>query len=133
VKLTSDQFLDALSVARDHLQDDPVGGDLDLLHARNFAEVIVQVSEMCLIGVPCEKHGGMIHGQEAEELRAGVEQILRNTAHVNEDDEPSVFHDMRKSLIFLLDRIDARDSLAFREANDPPTFSTDLEQPSKET
>ena len=27
---------------------------------------------------------------------------------------------LRKSLIFLLDRIDARDSLAFREATDPP-------------
>jgi hypothetical protein len=74
----------------------------------------------CVMGLPCEKHCDVIHGQEAQELRAGVEQILANTSVVEDDDAPDVLRSMRKSLIFLLDRVDARNSLAFREASDPP-------------
>jgi hypothetical protein len=66
------------------------------------------------------RHGGAVHGQEAEELRAGVEQILKSTTTVNDGDAVLVLREVRRALIFLLDTIDARDSLAFREATDPP-------------
>lgn len=102
MKLSPDEFEDAVEVARD------------------FAETIDKLAECCVIGVRCDRHGGAVHGQEAEELRAGVEQILKNTSDVEDDEAPDVLRALRKSLIFLLDRIDARDSLAFREATDPP-------------
>lgn len=83
------------------------------------AEALVKLADCCVVGVCCDRHGGAIHGQEAEELRAGVEHILSNTSDVEDDAAPDVLRAMRKSLVFLLDRIDARDSLAFREATDP--------------
>ena len=48
----------------------------------------------------CLAHDGQIHGGEAEELRAGLEILL-------EDDELS-----RRTVQDLLDRVDARDSVA---------------------
>jgi hypothetical protein len=98
-----------------------VGDSIDGI-ACDFAEAVVQLADACVIGLPCDRHGGAVHGQEAEELRAGVEQILRNTSDVDDDAVSDVLHvlrGLRKSLIFLLDRIDARDSLAFREATFP--------------
>jgi len=54
----------------------------------------------------CFDHG-FVHGAEAEELREGIEKVLgRHT----------VTHE---GLMRLLDRVDARDSLAYREATDP--------------
>lgn len=79
-----------------------------------------QTASTCRMGLPCEEHGGAVHGQEAEQLRAGVERILRSTAMVSEDDAAFVLEASRRSLIFLLDSIDARDSLSFREMTDPP-------------
>lgn len=84
-----------------------------------FARALVQVADACVVGLPCDRHGGAVHGQEAEELRAGVEQILRNTADVNDGGAAFVLAELRRSLIFLLDRIDARDSLSLLEATDP--------------
>ena len=117
MKLTQDEFEDTLDVARDYLQGSRA--DAELL-ASDFAEVIVKLADHCVVGLPCERHAGVIHGQEAEELRAGVEQILKNTDDVRDDEAAFVLAEQRKALIFLLDRIDARDSLAFREATDPP-------------
>lgn len=79
-----------------------------------------QTASTCRMGLPCEEHGGAVHGQEAEQLRAGVERIIRSTAMVSEDDAAFVLEASRRSLIFLLDSIDARDSLSFREMTDPP-------------
>ena len=117
MKFSPDEFEDAVEVARSYLQDDRA--DSELL-CRDFAEVIVKLADCCVIGSRCDRHGGAVHGQEAEELRAGVEQILKNTSDVDDAEAPDVLRALRKSLIFLLDRIDARDSLAFREATDPP-------------
>jgi hypothetical protein len=50
----------------------------------------------------CPVHRGSIHGSEAEELRSGIEAI------VNCEDSSGV----RQQLTRLLDRVDARDSLA---------------------
>lgn len=70
------------------------------------------VKQRCSVkGKPCLEHG-FIHGGEAEELRAGIEAILRKWC----DDE-----DAYDALSKLLDDVDARDSLAFREATDPKT------------
>jgi hypothetical protein len=118
-KLSRDELEEAVDIARGFLADraSPTYSEKGL--AGDFAEALVQIAGTCVVGLPCERHGGAVHGQEAEELRAGVEQILRNTADVLPEDEEGVLASMRKSLIFLLDRIDARDSLTFREATDP--------------
>ena len=117
MKLSPDEFEDAVEVARSYLQDSRA--DPELI-ARDFAETIDKLAECCVIGFRCDRHGGEVHGQEAEELRAGVEQILKNTSDVEDAAAPDVLRALRTSLIFLLDRIDARDSLAFREAMGPP-------------
>lgn len=54
---------------------------------------------------PCAVHAFVNHGKEAEELRAGIERVLK-------DGVPSrVARDLR----LLLDAVDARDSLAYLE------------------
>ena len=111
-------FEETVHVAREYLQAGYSAAD-DAPLCRDFAEVIVKLGNSCVVGLSCARHGGAVHGQEAEELRAGVEQILRNTANVREDEAAFVLPEMRKSLLFLLDHINARDSLAFREATDP--------------
>lgn len=123
MKPSPDKLEKTVSVARGFLVDrenldyaKPSGG---YGLAYDFAEAIVQLADTCVVGAACDRHGGAVHGQEAEELRAGVEQILRNTSAVGDEDASDVLRGLRKSLVFLLDRIDARDSLAFREATDP--------------
>jgi hypothetical protein len=76
--------------------------------ASAFAELAVQLADKCVVGVPCKRHFGATHGREAEELRKGIEKILASDL----DDFPY-------ALRALLDEVDARDSLAFREATDP--------------
>jgi hypothetical protein len=109
--LSSDEFLETVEAARDYLRN-------DRSWPREFAQALVQAADTCLIGVACETHGGEIHGREAEELRAGVEQIINTVAHVHDDDALFDLGEIRRALIALLDRVDARDSLAFREATD---------------
>ncbi len=121
--LSRDTFEDTLDVARDYLQGRSTD---DEVIVRDFAEALVQLSSSCVVGLPCEEHGGVVHGQEAEELRAGVEQILHNTAVCNDDEASFVLAELRRSLIFLLDHIDARDSLLFREATDPQMSDDDV-------
>jgi hypothetical protein len=88
--------------------------------AQDFAKALVQLADTCAVGLPCATHEGVRHGQEAEELRAGIEQILSNTTSVRGDEAAVVLKALRKSLIFLLDNVDARDSLAFRENQTQP-------------
>lgn len=118
MKLTRNAFKKTGHVAREYLQGGYSASDVERL-CRDFAETIVKLADLCVVGAPCDRHGGVVHGQEAEELRAGVEQILRNTASVRDDEAVFVLKEQRKSLLFLLDHINARDSLAFREATDP--------------
>ena len=117
MKLSADEFAETVNVARDYLQ----GGRAEAEGLScAFAGAIVKLAACCVVGVRCDQHYGAVHGQEAEELRAGIEQILRNTSDVEDAAAPDVLSALRKSLIFLLDRVDARDSLAFCEATDPP-------------
>jgi len=63
----------------------------------------------------CEKHG-FVHGKEAEELRAGIEIIQQEEYWDVDVQATDVFDALRK----LLDRVDARDSLAWREEEATP-------------
>jgi hypothetical protein len=56
---------------------------------------------------PCPEHG-YVHGHEAEELRKGIEEL---TSKIDLEEGPEV----RQQLRCLLDRVDARDSVAHLE------------------
>ena len=60
-----------------------------------------------LVGVECPVHAFSKHGQEAEELRKGVQEII--------DSSPEPWESIHDALTKLLDEVDARDSLAFLE------------------
>jgi len=57
-----------------------------------------------------------VHGAEAEELRSGIERLIER-ADADHDREPFV---TVRELQRLLDKVNARDSLAFLEAEDRP-------------
>lgn len=61
----------------------------------------------------CPEHG-FVHGAEAEELRAGIERLIKE-ADMDPDD--GVRRTVASELQSLLDSVDARDSLAFLEAD----------------
>lgn len=68
-------------------------------------------------GEYCGEHG-FIHGGEADELRAGLEKLMANNT-VRSEEWPHYavrVDDLQK----LLDRVDARDSIAFVEAPKRP-------------
>jgi hypothetical protein len=54
----------------------------------------------------CPVHAYQRHGKEAQELRAGIEELLSGT---------KLFYSWKDALRALLDRVDARDSLAYLE------------------
>lgn len=62
----------------------------------------------CNFGLPCPEHHGAVHGKEAEELRTGIEKLLAENS----------YQIQRTELFALLDRVDARDSLAYLETQD---------------
>jgi hypothetical protein len=82
--------------------------------ATRFAKTVVKLAGACIVGVSCDRHGGAVHGHEAEELRKGIERIFLEYDDVMH--QPDEVNDMRAALRRLLDEIDARDSLAFLEA-----------------
>lgn len=75
----------------------------------------------------CSEHD-FVHGAEAEELRDGIEEIIREIE--DDSDEDSIDALRSRSTSFkgrlqrLLDGIDARDSLAFQEAQDDEEEAT---------
>jgi hypothetical protein len=81
--------------------------------ATRFAKVVIQLAGACVVGVSCDRHGGAVHGREAEELRKGIERIIAQT--VVDDACPDSANDVLDELQRLLDGIDARDSLVFLE------------------
>ncbi len=66
----------------------------------------------CVMGQLCREHCGIVHGREAETLRAGVEDLLSV--------EPADGTVQARDLQDLLDRVDARDSLAYLEKRRKP-------------
>lgn len=65
----------------------------------------------CSFGSRCEEHGGIVHGREAEELRKGIEFLIEKVSVKS----LGVLYVSKNELEKLLDRVDARDSLAFVE------------------
>lgn len=87
---------------------------------RGFAEWIqttpsapAEVKQSCVLGEYCRRHG-FIHGAEAEELRERVETILDQVDH----EESDAGDELDRALRIMLQEIDARDSLAYRESVD---------------
>lgn len=62
----------------------------------------------------CHEHGFQ-HGAEAEELRSGIEAIIKYLDGERDTDDLLT---IQGRLQRLLDRVDARDSLAYLEAKD---------------
>ncbi len=65
---------------------------------------------------PCPVHG-YVHGAEAEELRAGIDGLIATRVLGGGAEEELEI--MRSDLIRLLDKVEARDSLAFLEKESP--------------
>lgn len=66
----------------------------------------------------CPVHGLQVHGKEAEELRAGIEEIIKTCRPcVSTREEGCTGCHIVEELQLLVDRVDARDSLAYRERN----------------
>lgn len=84
--------------------------------SKRAASVAIMLSLVARIdeaeGEGCTLHGHAPHGQEAEELQKGIEELLANTS-INW----SVSR-LAEELQKLLDRVDARDSLAHQRANE---------------
>lgn len=57
----------------------------------------------------CKEHGNYVHGGEAEELRQGVEEIIKESRQLTDHDNGRIIGRLEE----MLQRIDARDSLAF--------------------
>jgi len=73
----------------------------------------------CPIAIaPCPEHG-IVHGKEAEDLRAGIEALIRDAGDPRDGEEAAdLLRDLRRSLQALLDRVNAADSLGHLEARD---------------
>lgn len=109
---------EAIDLARDLRQSKIFAGDAETV-ALDLAEALVEVAEACVFGLPCTRHNGVVHGAEAEELRRGIEKILRDFDTSELRDPPRVESAMLRELEQLLVEVDARDSLAFVERNSP--------------
>ena len=77
----------------------------------------------CTVYKKCCQVHDFVHGAEAEELRGGIEKLITELQGVaDEDDRVSTLLELPERLINdlqkLLDRINARDSLAFLEAQE---------------
>lgn len=78
----------------------------------------------------CPEHG-FIHGGEAEELRSGIEAIIAEIDDGEDEDSlgrlRAIGSGLKHDLQRLLDKTDARDSLAFGEALDAENDDEDDE------
>lgn len=78
-----------------------------------MTEKLKKRTASCLVYTEaCAEHGFM-HGAEASELREGIEALLDQCGEMSHDE-------WSEALLSLLDRVDARDSLARLEAQAPP-------------
>jgi len=115
VNLSADQIEEIVSLARDYLAGNVSESDISAWGSTSdFAKALVQIAGTCVVGLACERHAEVVHGKEAEELRSGVEQILADMGH--RAPSSASFREASSKLRELLDDVDARDSLAFREA-----------------
>ena len=111
-RLSDDRLEEIVETARMVLAGQPAGQPGGV--AMDFARALVQFASTCKIGLPCEKHGGVVHGREAEELRAGIEDVLKEHGQAS-NDERADLEEMQDALQRLLSEVDARDSLSSLE------------------
>lgn len=69
---------------------------------------------------PCPDHG-FIHGAEAEELREGIEKMIKDPPSSDHPESQMLVESLVDALQDMLDKVDARDSVAYREATRPRT------------
>ena len=104
------ELLAPVAVALEPLRfADKVSAHADELRAkltRRPAESGTVATRCTVYATPCSVHD-FIHGAEAEELREGIEKLMEN------EDAVKV-----RQLRSLLDRVDARDSLAYLESHE---------------
>lgn len=94
------------------------GFSADVLALLDYTDKLEEQMKKCQVHIlPCTEHG-YIHGAEANELREGVEELLKedreyyNPQHLDDDR-------LASNLERLLNRVDARDSLAKVEGREP--------------
>jgi hypothetical protein len=73
------------------------------------------VSKRCEIGRECPRHYEQVHGGEAEELRSAFEELRDSYNRKQGADANIDAGDVAHALTVILDRVDARDSLAWLE------------------
>lgn len=88
---------------------------------REAGDVTPGVTKCPVYAVLCQEHGGIVHGMEAEELRAGIEELIAGADDSVDEDARVV---SAADLQSLVDKVDARDSLAYREATSQPGGAT---------
>ncbi len=78
----------------------------------SMARELIELRESADIG--CARHAGVSHGKEAEELRSGIEKLLKEAEADAIGSRTVGVYPLQR----LLDEVDARDSLAHLEAQD---------------
>lgn len=72
-----------------------------------------------VVGRACPSHDEVHHGGEADELRSGIESLIEGTDITLPQESSPSGEDVRVVLVSdlkdLLDKVDARDSLAYLE------------------
>lgn len=118
-----EEMLENMVNALEHqlMDNPPEGGLFELREGIAKARALLAEGIVCQFdGEPCPAHSDVVHGAEAEELRSGVQTLISRKHY-------AVSH-LENALEDLLDRIDARDSLAFLEASKKKQVA---EQPKK--
>jgi hypothetical protein len=85
----------------------------------------------CSITGYCHEHG-FWHGDEASELRCGIEKILAEHGDASEGDVFDTYRELCLDVQQLLDCTDARDSLAFEEMKQESGLIIDSDPPPDE-
>lgn len=121
--MITDQLLEVLATEPGRLRALVDGGNVEvapqvLRDAAQLAELAleIQLHRENAKHHGCPAHGGSVHGGEAEELRDGLAKIL--------EAQGLTVDDLRYLLQLLLDNVDARDSLAWLEAQDMAAAQT---------
>lgn len=123
--LTLDEFKRrcAVHIAEEQAKSLPENSIIGLLC--DAVRLTREYEEACVIGRYCSEHG-FEHGAEAEYMRAEIERYIAeppDNAAPDGDVSPqeavqSALHDVGHALQTIVDRVDARDSLAFLEADE---------------
>ena len=95
------------------------GSTIPLIASCELKEALIEIrrirSTCPVYHLPCKTHG-YIHGQEAEELRSGLDNILENLSVEGDEIDINDYYIRVQHLRDLLEETDARDSCGYLEA-----------------